>query len=108
MTDLPAGSDGPVPESPEQGSPEHKMPRIEFPCAYPIKIMGVATAVFEAEVVSVCKRHAPEVCDEHVTVRMSNKGNYAAITVLIQATGTEQLQNLFADLKATDSVKMVL
>lgn len=108
MTDLPPESDKPVQQDSEQPDTEHKMPRIEFPCAYPIKIMGVATAVFTAEVVSVCKRHAPEVCDEHVTVRMSNKGNYAAITVVIEATGTEQLQNLFADLKATDSVKMVL
>ncbi len=108
MTDLPSESDKPAQQEADQPEAEHKMPRIEFPCAYPIKIMGVATAVFTAEVVSVCKRHAPGVCDEHVTVRLSNKGNYAAITVLIEATGTEQLQDLFADLKATDSVKMVL
>jgi putative lipoic acid-binding regulatory protein len=108
MTDPSSESDKPVQQDSEPLETEHKMPRIEFPCAYPIKIMGVATEVFTAEVVSVCKRHAPEVCDEHVTVRLSNKGNYAAITVLIEATGTEQLQNLFADLKATDSVKMVL
>jgi uncharacterized protein len=108
MTDFPSESDKPALQDSAQSDIEHKMPRIEFPCAYPIKIMGIATAVFTAEVVSVCKRHAPEVCDEHVTVRMSNKGNYTAVTVMIEATGTAQLQNLFADLKATDSVKMVL
>ena len=87
---------------------EPTMPKIEFPCAYPVKIMGLATEVFMADVVAVCQRHAPEVGDEHVKTRPSAKGNYIAITVVIQATGLEQLQNLFADLKATPSVKMVL
>lgn len=87
---------------------EVQMPRIEFPCAYPIKVMGLATPGFEQEVVSVVRRHAPEVCDEHISVRSSSYGNYLAITIVIEATGVEQLAVMFEDLKATTSVKMVL
>lgn len=83
-------------------------PKIEFPCAYPIKVMGLATPHFEKEIVSVVKRHAPEVTEQHVSVRVSGNGNYLAITVVIEATGLEQLTVMFEDLKAHTSVKMVL
>ncbi len=85
-----------------------EMPRIEFPCAYPIKVMGLATPDFEVEVISLVKRHAPEIGNEHVSVRPSSNGNYLAITIVIEATGIEQLTVMFADLKAHASVKMVL
>ena len=83
-------------------------PRIEFPCAYPIKIMGTASGTFVDEIVSICRNHAPEVQDKHVSVRPSSKGNYTAVTVQIEATGVDQLQLLFADLKSHPCVKMVL
>jgi putative lipoic acid-binding regulatory protein len=85
-----------------------EMPRIEFPCAYPIKVMGVATPHFEHEVIAMVRRHAAEVGDEHVSVRPSTNGTYLAITIVIEATGTEQLTVMFQDLKAHASVKMVL
>lgn len=82
--------------------------RIEFPCQYPVKVMGVAGAGLELDVVPVCQRHAPEVDAEQVTIRESREGNYLSITVIIRATGENQLRALFEDLKAMDSVKMVL
>lgn len=85
-----------------------KVPKIEFPCSYPIKVMGIASEDFQQDILAVVRRHAPEVGQEHVKVRPSNKGNYLAITVTIEATGTAQLSVLFEDLKAHSSVKMVL
>lgn len=83
-------------------------PRIEFPCRYPVKVMGEAHEHFHIEVLAVFRQHAPDVADEHVTVRPSAKGNFVAITVEIEATGLEQLANLFADLKKLAAVKLVL
>lgn len=87
---------------------EVQMPKIEFPCAYPIKVMGVASATFEREVVAVIERHAPGFAAEDVSSRPSSSGNYLSVTVVIQATGTEQLTAMFQELKATTDVKMVL
>ena len=87
---------------------EQEAPRIEFPCQYPIKVMGMASDGFMAEVVAVIGRHAPGIEDHHVTVRESSKGNYLAVTVMIEATGEDQLSRLFEDLKKTPAVKMVL
>lgn len=84
------------------------MPKIEFPCAYPIKVMGLASIDFQQDILALVQRHAPEVGAEHVKVRPSNNGNYLAITVTIEATGIEQLTVLFEDLKSHSSVKLVL
>jgi putative lipoic acid-binding regulatory protein len=87
---------------------DQEPPRIEFPCPYPIKVMGVAGSSFRAEVVAVIERHSAPVPEERITVRHSNKGNYESVTVIIDATGEAQLQKIFADLKNTTSVKLVL
>lgn len=83
-------------------------PRISFPCRYPVKVMGEAHASFHAEVRAVFERHAPGVGDEHISLRPSTKGKYVAITVVIEATGKQQLEMLFADLKTLAAVKLVL
>lgn len=83
-------------------------PVIEFPCSYPIKIMGHATPNFTEEVIEVVTKHAPGVCEEHVSIRESGQGNYVAITIVIEATGVEQLTLMFQELKTNASVKMVL
>lgn len=83
-------------------------PRIEFPCRYPVKVMGEAHELFYIEVLAVFRQHAPEVTEEHVTMRPSAKGNFVALTIEIEATGVDQLANLFADLKKLAAVKLVL
>lgn len=85
-----------------------KAPKIEFPCRYPIKVMGHATPQFEQDVLELVRRHAPGTREEHVSVRPSNNGNYLAVTVIIEATGVEQLTVMFEDLKTHASVKLVL
>ncbi|MFM1896674.1 MAG: hypothetical protein RLZZ385_1748 [Pseudomonadota bacterium] len=87
---------------------DQEAPRIEFPCDYPIKVMGMASEAFAAEVVAVIERHAPGFDTENVTVRASAKGNYLAVTVVIQASGEAQLRRIFEDLKQSPAVKMVL
>lgn len=100
-----SGSDGPAgTNQPAKQEP----PRIEFPCDYPIKIMGEAVDGFEAEVLKVVRRHVPGFSDERVTRRPSAKGNYLALTVVIEATGLQQLEQLFSDLKSLTAVKLVL
>lgn len=89
-------------------TPQPEAPTIEFPCQYPVKVMGHSTGHFEESVLRVCQRHAPEVHSGCVTVRESRAGNYLSVTVTIEATGEQQLQELFADLKQVDGIKLVL
>lgn len=83
-------------------------PAINFPCAYPIKVVGVAGAELRALVVEVMARHAPEFDAAEMQVRPSRHGNYSAYTVTIHAQGKSQLQAIFDDLKTSPLVKIVL
>ena len=87
---------------------DQEPPRIEFPCLYPIKIIGKAEQQFQERVIAVVERHTGKIDSDLIKVQNSRKNNYLSVTVTIAATGEEQLQNIFTDLKAIDSVKMVL
>jgi putative lipoic acid-binding regulatory protein len=87
---------------------EQEAPKIEFPCEYPIKIMGVAGSGLHTIVREIMIRHAPGYDEAQITIRDSAQGNYQAITVTIIATGTDQLQAIFTELKTSQHVKMVL
>lgn len=87
---------------------DQQPPKIEFPCDYPIKIMGVAGAAFQAEVLEVIHRHAAPVPEHRITERPSARGNYVSVTVIIEATGEEQLGRIFRELMDQENVKIVL
>lgn len=80
----------------------------EFPCQFPIKIMGQASEFFEVEVVTIIRKHVPDLDDAAVKKRESAKNNYAALTVTITATSREQLDAIYMDLTASEHVLMAL
>ena len=81
---------------------------LEFPCDFPIKIMGVAHDDFAQAIVMVVQSHAPDFDPATVEMRASGKGNYLALTCTIRATSREQLDQLYRDLVAHPYVKIVL
>jgi putative lipoic acid-binding regulatory protein len=87
---------------------EQEAPKIEFPCDYPIKVMGEAQPAFHEHVLQVMDTHAPGFDRRKITVRDSSKGRWQAITLVITATGKPQLEAIFEDLKTSSLVKMVL
>jgi putative lipoic acid-binding regulatory protein len=87
---------------------EPKAPKIEFPCAYPLKVVGAATEDFQEFVIDVLERHAGTISREHIEVRSSSNGRYLSVRVTITATGPEQLQALFIELKSSGRVQVVL
>lgn len=87
---------------------EQTPPKIEFPCAYPIKVIGEAGADLRSQVIDIMCLHAGGVDETLITERVSREGRFVSVTVTITATGEPQLERIFADLKATGIVKMVL
>lgn len=84
-------------------------PKIEFPCAYPVKVMGANVANFQEDILLIFRRHAPDdVLEERITTRVSGAGKWVSVTITITATGREQLEALFIDLKASGLVTLVL
>lgn len=87
---------------------ELEAPKIEFPCDYPIKVLGTSSDTFRTVILEVFERHAPGFDQVSIGTRASRKGTYTALTITITATGPEQLQALHQDLLATGHVKMVI
>ncbi|MEY4641238.1 MAG: hypothetical protein RLZZ227_1232 [Pseudomonadota bacterium] len=87
---------------------EERKPTIEFPCAYPIKVMGLQENDFAACVIDIVRRHDPEVLEEHISYRESRNGKYLSVNITITAMGPAHIQALFDDLKASGRVAMVL
>ena len=82
--------------------------RIEFPCDYPIKVIGETQQHSIEQIIEVVRCHAPEVTPERVSSKLSREGNYQSIRITIVATGEAQLKALHTDLTALPSVRMVL
>lgn len=87
---------------------EQPKPKIEFPCAYPVRVLGRHAEDFTSMVVAIVRRHDPDLQEEQVSVRPSSGGNYVSVQLVITATGTAQLRALFDDLKASGRVELVL
>ena len=68
----------------------------------------MASIEFQAEVITVVEKHAGKISSELIELQSSKKSTYVSVRVTIAATGVDQLQNLFDELKALESVKMVL
>lgn len=81
---------------------------IEFPCDFPIKIMGDNCDEFEAEIIRIVRQHVPDLGEAAIKQRPSGKGNYLAITVTIRAQSQSQLDALYCELTACKLTKMVL
>lgn len=83
-------------------------PQIEFPCEYPIAVVGEAGPDFQALVESIVDTHAPGFPRHRTTLRESGGGRYVSVRVIIVATGEPQLRALFEALKGTGRVQAVL
>ena len=81
---------------------------LEFPCEFPIKIMGRTRDGFAQAMVEIVCRHAPDFDAATLEMRTSSAGNYLSVTATVNATSRDQLDALYRELIANPMVAMVL
>jgi len=81
---------------------------IEYPCDFPIKVMGAASADFAGIVCHLVRAHAPDVDADSISTRASAGGKYVSVTCTVRVESREQLDNLYRDLSTHPAVAMVL
>jgi len=81
---------------------------LEFPCAFPLKIMGRTAPGFAQAMLDVVLRHAPDFDSATMEMRASKEGNYLSLTCTINATSRAQLDELYRELTGHPGVVMVL
>lgn len=81
---------------------------IQYPSAFPIKVMGAHDETFVEAVLAVVVQHDPSFDAGTLERRPSSSGNYLGLTVTVTATSREQLDNLYRGLSGHPLVKYVL
>lgn len=81
---------------------------IEFPCDFPIKVMGKDADQMQGVLKEAVARHAPESPHDNLSRRESKTGKYIALTITIRATSKAQLDNIYRELTESEHITMAL
>ena len=81
---------------------------IDYPCDFPIKVMGLSQLGFAQAVMKVVARHDPDFSAASMQMRSSSGARYISLTCTVRATSREQLDALYQELCDHPMVVMVL
>lgn len=81
---------------------------LSFPCEFEIKVIGKSCPEFETEVLIAVKKFAPDLKQNCLKENHSKSKNYLSISVKINATSQEQLNNIYRELNKCKDVIMTL
>lgn len=81
---------------------------VEFPCVFPLKVMGANVPEFEQAVLETVRIQVSAEQECTIQIRESSKGNYLGATVKVYVTDKPQLDNIYRSLTAHPLVKVVL
>ena len=81
---------------------------LEYPCDFPIKVMGRTQAGFAQAVLGIVQAHAPDFDGSTMEMRTSKQGKYLSVTCIVRAHSREQLDALYKELCDHPMVVMVL
>jgi putative lipoic acid-binding regulatory protein len=94
--------------TPQPPSPSPTDSLIEYPCRFPIKVMGAKAEGFVHAITMVARKFDPGFDASSIELRESKGGNYLGVTITINATSREQLDELYRTLSTHPMVKVVL
>ena len=94
--------------SPQPPSPSRTDSLIEYPCRFPIKVMGAKAEGFVHAVTTVARQFDPTFDAASIELRESKGGKYLGVTITVTATSREQLDELYRTLSTHPMVKVVL
>lgn len=81
---------------------------IEYPCHFPIKVMGVHAEGFAAAIAELAMQFDPNFDASTIEHRPSKSGNYLGLTITVWVTSRDQLDELYRTLTTHPMVKVVL
>ncbi len=80
----------------------------EFPCEFPIKIIGKADCDLDAVVFTLVRPHVPDLGEGAIRSRISKEGRYQSVTLTITAQSRAQLDAIYLALTSSEYVIMAL
>lgn len=90
------------------GDPAGSKSLIDYPCAFPIKVMGLHVEGFSEAIVAIARQFDAGFDPATLESRPSKAGNYLGLTITVTATSREQLDELYRTLSTHPLVRYVL
>jgi uncharacterized protein len=81
---------------------------IEFPCDFPIKVMGETHHDFTSEILKTIQTLIPDFDADNIEMRGSTSGKYISLTCTVHVTSKPQLDDIYRALSSHKMVKVVL
>ncbi len=81
---------------------------IDYPCDFPIKIMGKDEQGFTKSILMIVNRHIPNFDDNSVEARVSKKNKCLSLTCTVHVISQSQLDALYQELCDHPMVLMVI
>lgn len=97
MSNLPPSPDSPQAES-----------LITYPSLFPIKVMGLKVDGLVHAITHIARQFDPQFDAATIELRESKGGKYLGVTITINATSREQLDEIYRTLSTHPMVKVVL
>ena len=81
---------------------------IEFPCYFPIKIIGDAHQDFINQISVLITKHIEDFNTKKIEFKFSKEGKFISLTCTIYVTTKKQLDLIYIDLSSHPMTKFVL
>lgn len=81
---------------------------IEFPCEFPVKMMGHNSPEFRTTTRALIEKHAGKVADTAIKESLSRNERFVSITITVTATSQQQLDDIYQDVSDHEDVLMAL
>ena len=81
---------------------------IEFPCDFPIKVMGETSEDFSKEIIRTIQSVIASFDASQIEMRGSSGGKYISLTCTVYVTSKQQLDDVYRVLTTHPLVKFVL
>ena len=89
-------------------TPSERASLIDYPCLFPIKVVGENGEHFVHAITSIAREFDPEFDAAAIELRESGGGRYLGVTLPIHATSRAQLDALYLALGGQPQVRWVL
>ncbi len=81
---------------------------MEFPCDFPIKVIGRSSVKLSELVLSIIRHHINDFLAESMRSKQSGKGKYTSVTVTVRVSSKNILDAIYKDLSSNPEIIMVL
>ncbi|HSI44455.1 MAG TPA: DUF493 domain-containing protein [Methylotenera sp.] len=88
--------------------PHTAPPLIDFPCDFPIKVMGETHDTFSQKIIDLIQTIVPSFNAAQVEMKASSAGKYISLTCTVHVVSQEQLDSIYRLLSSNSLVKFAL